>query len=411
MSRSPKYSTVRTSELIRGRLEAERQERERKRREDQERRAKAALEESRAAITRQVKAATARCDALAEQPSAAATDVAEPRAALERARRAVRDATNDDEIAAALRALDEAERLRVTASADILRRGARHAAGQLAAVRGLLSELDTDQRRRFAPIAARAVDDSVVLLAKALDNGNIALFERNIETLLTQVRTHHQDVTTRVAEHAEHLRTAKATLDELTARVTGLLADARAAHTPLGSLPVADEVLGTIRTKLADDQPVEALELAVRLAHRLDELEEELDTAIERLSARREMLGSIIEALPSLGFAVNQGSFVHGEDGSIGMQARRHSGEALVVVVQDDEAEEHRVNYLRETGGPLDTRACTSLRSLAEDLNSSLRRHGFAAGSVTWDEDGSHPAPGAHRKPATTQERRLRETP
>lgn len=409
MSRSPKYSTVRASELVRERLEAERQARERKRKEEQERRAKAALERTRAAITRQVAAATARCDALAEQPAAVAADLAGPKAALDRAGRAVRTAANDDDIAAALRALDEAERLRVTASADILRRSARHAAGQLSAVRGLLAELEPARRARFAPTAARTVDESVVLLANALDNGNIALFEQHIETLLTQVRAHHLDVTTRAAEHDEQVRTATTALEELTARVAGLTADAQAAHTPLGSLPVAGEVLATIRTTLDADRPAEAMDLAVRLAHRLDELEEELDTAIERLSARREMLGSIIEALPSLGFAVNQGSFVHGEDGSIGMEARRHSGEALMVVVQDDEAEEHRVNYLRETGGPLEARACASLRSLAEELNSSLRRNGFTPGSVTWDDPGPRPAPGVHKTAATTRERRLGE--
>ncbi|MFJ9780915.1 hypothetical protein ACIRSS_15100 [Amycolatopsis sp. NPDC101161] len=406
MSRSPKYSTVRASELIRERLEAERQARERKRKEEQERRAKAALERSRTAVTRQVEAATARCDALAKQSSTVSADLAGTRAALERARRAVGAAADDDEIAAAVRVLDEAERLRVTAAADVLRRSSRHAAGQLSAVRGLLSELDAEQRTRFAPVAARTVDEAVVLLANALDNGNIALFEQNIETLLTQVRAHHQEVTTRAAEHAEHVRTAKSTLDELRARVAGLSADAQAARIPLGELPVAGQVLDAIGTKLAAGRPVEAMELAVRLADRLDDLEEELDTAIERLSARREMLGSIIEALPALGFAVDQGSFVHGSDGSIGMEARRHSGEALMVVVQDDEAEEHRINYLRESGGPLEPRACTSLKSLAEELNSSLRRKGFTPGSVTWDEDGPRPAPG-HRTAATTQERQL----
>ncbi|SEF27308.1 hypothetical protein SAMN05421837_103732 [Amycolatopsis pretoriensis] len=410
MSRSPKYSTVRASELIRERLEAERQARERKRKEEQERRAKAALARSRAAITRQVAAAAARCAALAEQPSAVAADLTAANAALERARRAAGTAANDDEIAIAVRALDEAERLRVAAAAEVLRRSSRHAAGQLAAVRGLLAELDAGQRTRFSPITARTVDESVVLLATALDNGNIALFEQNIETLLTQVRAHHQEVTTRAAEHAEHVRTAKSTFDELAARVAGLTADAQAARTPLGELPVAADVLGTISAKLAADRPIEAMELAVRLAHRLDDLEEELDTAIERLSARREMLGSIIEALPSLGFAVDQGSFVHGEDGSIGMEAHRRSGEALVVVVQDDEAEDHRINYLRESGGPLEARACSSLKSLAEELNSSLRRNGFSAGSVTWDEDGPRPVPG-HRAGAGTQERRLGRKP
>lgn len=409
MSRSPKYSMVRASELIRDRLEAERQARERKREQEQERRAKAALEQARATITRRVEAAAARCETLAKQPSATIADLSGMNAALDRARRTVDAATNEDEIAAAVRALDQAERLRVTASAEILRRGARHATGQLGAVRSLLAELDAGQRTRFDPAAAHTVDESVAMLANALDQGNIALFEQHIEGLLTAVRGHHLEVTTRAAEHAEHLRTAKTTLGELTARVAGLTADAQAARIPLGSLQVADEVLETIGAKLGADQPVAALEIAGRLAHRLDVLEEELDTAIERLSARREMLGSIIEALPALGFAVNQGSFVHGEDGSIGLQARRQSGEALMVVVQDDEAEEHRVNYLRETAGPLESRACTSLKTLAEELNSSLRRNGFAPGSVTWDEDGPRPSPGGRRSATTAQERRRAE--
>jgi hypothetical protein len=409
VSRSPKYSIVRTSELIGKRLEKERLARERRREEDREKRAKAALEQARATLTRQVAAVAARCEALGRQPAATPAELATTREALERARWAIDAAVDDAGIAAAVRTLDVAERLRVTASTELLRRSTRHATGQLAAVRGLLAELDAEQRIRYEPAAAAAVDEAVATLAKALDHGDIAAFERHVEAVLTQVRAHHLAVTTRAAEHAERSWTAKATLDELAARLAGLTADAQAARTPLGSLKVAGEVLDAVRAELAADRPGEALALAERLAHRLDALEEELDTAIERLSARREMLGSIIEALPALGFAVNRASFVHGTDGSIGMQARRHRGEALMVVVEDDGPDDHRVNYLRDTTGPLDGRACASLKTLAEELNSSMRRNGFDPGSVTWDDDGHRPPPGARRTAVTRDDRRRSE--
>jgi hypothetical protein len=399
VSRSPKYSAVSASELTRRRLEQERRERERKRAQEQAKRAKIAVDKAKAAASSRLDSLAARCGALGRQPSANAADLAPVNEALKRARRTVDSAANFDEIAAAVRALDEAERLRVDTSAEVLRRSTRNAATQLASLRGLLAELNAGQRARFDPVAAASIDDAVATLARALDRGNIASFETSVEGVLASVRAHHITVSEQVAEHGERINAATVAADELAARIAGLTADARAARTPLGDLPVAADVLDSVRAELEADRPVEALELAVRLSARLDDLEGDLDTAIERLSARREMLGSIIEALPALGFAVDVASLVHGDDGSIGVQAQRLGGEALTVVVQDDEAEEHRVNYLRDAAGTrvLDGKACSSLRTLAEDLNSSLRRNGYDPGAVTWDDDAKRPPPGGGR--------------
>jgi hypothetical protein len=196
-------------------------------------------------------------------------------------------------------------------------------------------------------------------------------------------------------------------MDETSAQIAGLTEDAAAADIPFEDLAIAAEVLDEVRAHVAADRPADAVELGNQLLGRLDDVERDLDAAIERLSARREMLDSIVDALPSLGFAVDAGSLTQGADGSVGIQARRIGGEGLMVVVQNDAEEEHRVNYLRESasGQPLlDPRACTSLVSLAETLNSSMRSAGFDADEVAWDGTDPERRPTGRRRAAGAEQ-------
>jgi hypothetical protein len=204
-------------------------------------------------------------------------------------------------------------------------------------------------------------------------------------------------------------------VDETAARIAGLTGDAAAADIPFEDLAIAAEVLDEVRAHVAADRPADAVELGNQLLGRLDDVERDLDAAIERLSARREMLESIVDALPALGFAVDAGSLTHGADGSVGIQARRIGGEGLAVVVQNDvngAEEEHRINYLRETasGQPLlDPRACTSLVSVAESLNSSMRGAGFDADEVAWEgADPERRRPGRRHSAGAEQTTRYR---
>lgn len=213
-----------------------------------------------------------------------------------------------------------------------------------------------------------------------------------------------------VARRAEQCRTAENRLTELGARLTGLLSDATETDIPLESLTLAGEALEFIRAKLDDDQPLETLELAGQLAGRLNDIERDLDSAIERISARREMLTSIVGALPSLGFSIELGSLLERPDGSIGIQAHRRTGEALAVVVEDGKHDEHRVNYLRETGSAgtvvLDRKSCSELSTLAEQLNESVRGTGFDAGAVTWDGEQHGRSSGRRRRHSGTSAER-----
>jgi hypothetical protein len=178
-----------------------------------------------------------------------------------------------------------------------------------------------------------------------------------------------------------------ALLDELDAKLTSVAAESAAADVALADLVLARAAAELIRAELADGRMGEAELLAAQLSGRVGELENELDTAIEHTSARRDLLGSIVDALPGLGFAVDPGSLTERADGSLGLRARRHGDEDMAVVVENTERYEYRVNYLR--GGTstavLDPRSCSTLRALAEKLNESVRGTGFDTGTVTWD--------------------------
>lgn len=197
-------------------------------------------------------------------------------------------------------------------------------------------------------------------------------------------------MTEQLAQYAEQRRTAENRLTELEARLLGLVADADETDVPLEDLTLAREALEFIRSEADTAPPLEILELTGQLAGRLNDVERDLDAAIERISARREMLTSIVDALPTLGFSIDVGSLLERPDGSIGIQAHRRTGESLAVVVEDGHRDEHRVNYLRETGtgtAVLDRQACSELSGLAEQLNESVRGTGFEAAAVSWDGD------------------------
>lgn len=203
-------------------------------------------------------------------------------------------------------------------------------------------------------------------------------------------------MTAQIARLAEQRRTATALVEELEARLAGLKRDATETAVPLENLERAGSAMEFIRARLDADVPDDVLQLGGKLTDRLREVESELDSAIERISARREMLGSIVDALPTLGFAVDPESLSETSEGRIGIHAHRRTGELLAVVVEDTRRGEFRVNYLRHTGTTgsfaLDRSSCSSLSGIAEQLNDSMRDSGFEAGNVTWDGDTRPPA-------------------
>lgn len=178
-------------------------------------------------------------------------------------------------------------------------------------------------------------------------------------------------------------------------RYQGLVRDARESGVVATSvLTEAAEAIARVRALRAQGDE-EAAREAPRLAGILDRADGELDAEIDRVTSRRELVGLIAEALPGLGFMVDPGSLIAGGDGSLGIQATRHTGEIVAVVVAND-GEGDRVSYLADPtrtgpdGITLDAPACTFLAQLAETVNEPVRAAGFEAGPVRWDDaDGT----------------------
>ncbi|WP_156067512.1 hypothetical protein [Pseudonocardia halophobica] len=196
------------------------------------------------------------------------------------------------------------------------------------------------------------------------------------------------------ADHARRMDGLAIQLDRLQARHARLLADATAARVVTEDLEILEREIEAVARKLRGG-PLEPVEVLVRgIDARLAEAEQELDTAIDRTVARREMLGAIIEALPELGYSVDPATLAETANGTISVHARRLSGAELTVVVgEGGGADPHRVDYIRPgevfaRSPSMPARDCSSLQRLADRLNDSLRTSGYLPGKVSWDGDG-----------------------
>lgn len=405
MSKSPKYSVVADGEARRRKREQQRQARERKRREEEAARARERLKAARKRIDPQIAALIEACAALAADPFAQPGDIAPLTAALDRLRTDVDIATSADDVFAAIYSLHEIDERRRAMEANISRRRLHSAEQQVAELRQTLADLAPGSRLRFDATGVRETDAKIDELTEDLRAGRMERFAERANDVVARVDEHRQAVASALAHHVERREKAGAHLEEQRGRHALLASDARQAGVVLEELAMAEEALEYIASKLEADAPTEASELASRLALWLDSVERELDAAIDRVTARREILMSITDALPGLGFAVDPRSLVESPDGSIGLQAHLRTGDGLAVIVQDGGAEPHRISYLREGSAgigdhTLDASSCSSLTELATKLNDSVRREGFTPGRVTWDDDpGDGPSAVARQRP------------
>lgn len=410
MSGSPKYSTVRANAARRERLERERRQREARRQAEKAKRAAAALAKRRRAAQQRATELAARCHALREAPGVEPARLERLLAATRSVEEAIGEATSDERLAAATRRLAGLATERAAVEAERARRLTADAQARLALLRHSLMEPREQDARRFDRAGHRAAQHELDRLDGLLRSGDLAGFTARFDDAAAQIESHLRQVWTAMEQHEERLRAVAARTDELAARREALAADARAAGIEHRDLDVALDALALIRSEITADQPDDAAELARALTHRLEEIERTLDDAIDRLVLRREMLTSVVEMLPGLGFAVVPGSLTETEDGSIALRADRRTGDRLTVVVQDDAEQEHRISYLRPAAGDgvqLSTAACTSLVSLAGQLSSSLGRGGFETGELTWDDDpGEPPRPGPVQPAAAEGPRR-----
>ncbi|WP_345377648.1 hypothetical protein [Pseudonocardia yuanmonensis] len=217
------------------------------------------------------------------------------------------------------------------------------------------------------------------------------------------------------ADHARRMDALAVRLDRLQARHERLVSDATAARVMTEDLEILEREIEAAARTLRGGSTEPAELLVEGIDRRLAEAEHELDAVIDRTVARREMLGSIIEALPELGYAVDPSTLTEAANGAISVHARRLNGAELAVVVGEGSgADPHRVDYIRPTvglaGGPsMSARECSSLQRLADQLNDSLRMSGYLPGKVVWDEDGGGES--GSRRPAEVPMQRPRETP
>jgi hypothetical protein len=410
MSGSPKYSFVRANAERRRQLELDRQQREERRRAERTWRAAAELDRARWQATQRVTELSARCVALGQRPGTDQDRVRELLADLRRIGAEVRDAADVGRLSSALRRLAAVGARLSAADAERAVRVVRDREQRLAVLRAMLADVDDDDRRQLDPMGHALTERLLAELAAALRHDDIAEFDGEIESALSTVEQHRQHVLALVAQRAEQRAAAAALIGELAARLAGLVGDARAADVELEDLELGGAALDLLRDDLAEGRPDRVVDMGARLSSRLDRVERSLDAAIERITSRREMLSSIIGALPDLGFTVLPESLTESPDGGIGVRATLRSGNGLTVLLQDDVEEDHRISYLRGSPSAPPPRGaeCAELIDLARRLNESVRGDGFEPGAITWDGQSGGRVPSA-RRPSTTDIRSAQE--
>jgi hypothetical protein len=398
VSGSPKYSTARLAAAAAAFVARALERRQARRRDAETQRATAVFDRARVEAGRRLATVSSECESLCRRLGSPAgkerlrAAVRECSAALDTAR----DAT---EVSTVVRRIDELAALRGEVQTEFVLTQTQDARQRLDALRAAFAEVSTPDVARFDRAGHARVDRALAELTTLLDHGGTDEFLARQEAVAAEVAEHRRHVLDEAAEYRAQERIADQLSDEVAARLAALVEDAAASGVTLADLRVAEEALAMVRSELAAGRPHSAAELGRALLARLGKVERDLDSAVDRIVARRRMLGAIVSALPNLGFAVAPGSLVERNDGSIGLRAATRAGHGLTVVVQDDVDSGHRINYLRDTDAAgqevTSDSACDSLIRLAERLNDSVRQQGFELGGVTWDDKPGHrPPPG-----------------
>jgi hypothetical protein len=170
-----------------------------------------------------------------------------------------------------------------------------------------------------------------------------------------------------------------------------LEADASAAGIPLGIYAIVPDVLAEARERLDRGDASGAAAVLDLLAARLDEAERDVDAAIDRVEERRALMAAVVRALPRVGFAVD-GPQAAGDDGSLGVRARRARGDGIGVAVAPVDGGGSRLLYDLDTvaaaarrGPGASRQACGGAVRLLERLHGELGPLGVEAGPVDWD--------------------------
>ncbi|MEV0235610.1 hypothetical protein [Nonomuraea sp. NPDC050786] len=402
MSKSPKYSSAEASRERRERRERERAERERRRREKLERQRLAALERARTEVLARTDVIAAACADLAARAAVLPEPgrYGKPARKAEKIRKGVAAATGLPELAEAGRRLDELEQRQAALAVELTGELRGQATDQVEAVSAALESMAEPERRRFDAKGAAEVAGVLAELRSAAAAGDAVAVRDRADAASELIGAHLLRAIEGRNAHERARQEAELALDRADARLAALEDDARATGVPLQDLELARAAVTMLRVEQDRERYAEVTADVERLDGRLDAHERELDDAIARITERRQLLTSIVQTLPRLGFIVEAGTLQESPDGAIGVRAHRRSGDAVAVVVEASGTGEHRILYLsdalaaaQERGGS-GTQECVSLLDLAERANATVRTEGFDVGQVEWDDRGDPRPPG-----------------
>lgn len=412
MSGSPKYQPIALGEQRRREEARQRELRERQRREEVQRRRTHALAEAKAEARRRLQPITQRLSGYQVKASEAGipapADLAEQVADLSKA---IAGATDRQAVVRLARTM-------TTLSYAIAEREGRIAADRLQMIAARIDAVEASMTVVAAVTRLRldrqGHEEAAELLQRAR---RLALTDpagalKRAEAAATVIREHLGIVIARKSEEDEREDRARNLIREAQARLDRLDVDARAAGVPAPSRTEADHELAQQRAALVRGTPHLVEGAAPQLATLISQLEQELDQSIGRLAARRDLMASIVTALPAAGYAVSPESIVESADGALGLRAFSLAGDGLSVLVQEGTDHAPLVLYGTDeltaevTNVPAKATACPPLLEVIEQLGTEIRRAGFVPGDVSWD-DGNRPPPG-HRARARTQEQSRR---
>jgi hypothetical protein len=405
MSGSPKYNTVSSSEQRRRQAEQARRERERQRREQERQRQAAALEEARRQALRRATELAERVTALRREGAAAglAGVGATAGTRLAEAQDAVRRAGTPKKMAAAALAVEQCERTLVTARHEIEAHRRQVAGERVAAVARQLAEVPAEVRTRWDPVGADEAEQLLTVARRYADKAP-AESDPRAAAAADAVREHLDRVLGLRAEHESRVAAADRAVAEVRARLATLRADAEQTRVPLLDGPEAEQRLAALTEAVRAGDADRVLAGLPELGRVLDRAEARLDAHIDRVVERRELLNSIIRALPEAGFAVDRESYQQRADGAMELRADSPAGQQFAVLLRDGGTGGTEVLYTTDTmagavvAGPAAGGACGSLLGVIEQLSAEARRDGFEPGTVHWDddEDGSRPPSGGY---------------
>ncbi|GAA0460241.1 hypothetical protein Ade02nite_14460 [Paractinoplanes deccanensis] len=405
MSGSPKYHTVSSGEIRRRQAEEARRRREEQRREKERQRQAAALERAREAALARADEVARRVAAVRQEASRAGLagdHVAENR--LERAREEIRSAADRAAVGAAATVAEQVERSLVDLRQRIDAHQREQAQARVEAVAAQLAELPAGVRERYDRGGAEECDE-LIATARRYAGKAPAKSDVRVETAAQAVREHLDRVLARRAEDVARTTAAREAAEEVYHRFAELRADAEQARVPLPDEDGINARLRDVVTAVQQGDAARVLGALPELTRLVDRAEAALDGHIDRVIERRELLNSIISALPEAGFTVDRESFTQREDGAMALRAGSADGQQFAVLLRDgaDNATEvlYTTDTMQEAAVTGDGKAgeCGSLLSVIDRIGEQTRRQGFEPGTVRWDDDDDDQPPPAHSVP------------